>query len=73
MATSTTPVDVDVDTAGLICEEAMEMHSALMAESRGNTASAHNIIRHSGARKYNQEDPIEAASVELILKNNAPN
>ena len=61
-------IDVDDDCCELIMEDEARAHSALMHESRANSQSAHNIVRHSGARKFNQEDPIEAASAEMILK-----
>lgn len=65
-------VDVGDDCCGLILEESMRAHSSLMTESRGNTISAHSIVRHSGARKFNQEDPIEAAATEMILQKSTP-
>ena len=63
--------DITSDCMGTILEELLQAHNALMTETRGNAQSAHSIIRHSGARKFNQEDPIEAAAAEMILQKNA--
>lgn len=60
--------DITGDVATVVLEEATMAHTALMTESRGNAMSAHSIVRHSAARKFNQEDPIEAAAAEMILK-----
>lgn len=60
--------DISTDVAEMQLEEATGAHTALMTESRGNAMSAHSIVRHSAARKFNQEDPIEAAAAEMILK-----
>ena len=59
--------DISGDTCTNILEEAMAAHSALMTETRANAGGAHSIVRYSGARKFNQEDPIEAAATEMIL------
>ena len=64
------PVDISDDRCSLVLEESMQAHSALMAETRGNAQTAHNIVRLSAARKFNQEDPIEAAAAEMILQKN---
>ena len=68
MAVEETGVDISDDCFQLTLEESMQTHSALMAESKGNAMSAHSIVRHSAARKFNQEDPIEAAAAEMILQ-----
>lgn len=62
--------DLDVDVAEQVLEEGALAHAALMTEARGNAESAHSIVRHSAARKFNQEDPIEAAAAEMILQRN---
>lgn len=62
--------DLSSDTLELLLEQDMGAHDAMMQEHRGNSESAHNIVRHSGARKFNQEDPIEAAAAEMILQKN---
>ena len=64
--------DMDIDIAEQALEEGALAHTALMTEARGNAESAHSIVRHSAARKFNQEDPIEAAAVEMILQKNTP-
>jgi hypothetical protein len=63
--------DMDIDIAEQMLEETAGAHTALMTEARGNASSAHSIVRHSAARKFNQEDPIEAAAAEMILQPNA--
>jgi len=71
MSTGNTPdADLSNDSLELLLEQDMGTHDALMAESRGNALSAHSIVRHSAARKFNQEDPIEAAATEMILQKN---
>lgn len=67
MPATNTP-DISAGCCEMVLEESLQAHSALMVESRGNAQSAHSIVRHSGARKFNQEDPIEAAATEMILK-----
>jgi hypothetical protein len=59
--------DISGDVCTHILEESMAAHSALMLETRANSGGAHSIVRFSGARKFNQEDPIEAAATEMIL------
>lgn len=63
--------DVSNDVCEAALRESIQAHSALMTESRGNAQSAHSVVRHSGARKFNQEDPIEAAATEMILQRNS--
>lgn len=60
-------IDIADDSTSILLEEGLKNHQALMTETRANAASSHSIVRHSGARKFNQEDPIEAATVEMIL------
>ena len=64
--------DLSNDSLELLLEQDMGAHDMMMQEHRGNAESAHSIVRHSGARKFNQEDPIEAASAEMILQQNTP-
>jgi hypothetical protein len=64
-------VDISDECCILLLEESGGAHTALMTETRGNAESAHSIVRHSAARKFNQEDPIEAAAAEMILQRNA--
>ena len=61
-------VDISEDNCQMILEESLMSHSALMHETRANAQSAHSIVRHAGARKYNMEDPLEAAATEKILQ-----
>lgn len=60
--------DLSDDCLELLLDEQMGAFDALMHEVTANAASANSIVRHSGARKFNQEDPIEAAAAEMILQ-----
>lgn len=73
MATDTADVvdaigDIDQDCAELALESMVETHEGLMAGISANNEMAGNIVRLSGARKFNREDPLEAAAAETILK-----
>lgn len=48
--------------------ESAANHTAMMAETKANAESAHSIVRHTGAQKFQREDPIEAAAAEMILQ-----
>lgn len=60
--------DMADDVTGIHLEEFMRTQESLLAESQANVGSANSVVRHSAARKFNQEDPIEAACAEKILK-----
>lgn len=60
--------DLSDDCLELLLDEQMGAFDALMHEVTANASSANSIVRHSGARKFNQEDPIEAAAAEMILQ-----
>jgi len=60
--------DIDTDCLQVLLESEVETHEAIMAEIAANAESAHSVVRHSGARKFNREDPMEAAAAEKILK-----
>lgn len=62
--------DLSEDCLEMLLDEQEGAFDALMHESSANTSHANNIVRLSGARKFNQEDPIEAASAEMILQKN---
>jgi hypothetical protein len=64
------PVDVDDDRAGLIFSSLAETHESLTTEIAANEESANSLVRHTGAQKFQREDPIEAASAEMILQYN---
>lgn len=68
MATAEALGDIDQDCAELILEGMMEGHEAQLTETTANAETANSIVRFSGARKFNREDPLEAASAEVILK-----
>lgn len=63
--------DIDDDCLQLLLDEQQASFDALMHESTANGATAHNVVRLSAARKFNQEDPIEAAATEMILQKTA--
>lgn len=60
--------DIDGDCLQVLLESRIKGHEAMMTEIGANGESAHSIVRHSGARKFNREDPMEAAAAERILK-----
>jgi hypothetical protein len=60
--------DIDGDCLELLLESEVETNEAIMAEIAANAESAHSVVRHSGARKFNREDAMEAAAAEKILK-----
>lgn len=62
--------DVADDCTELLLEQALGKGNVLLQETLANGSSAHSIVRHSAARKFNQEDPIEAAATEMILQKN---
>lgn len=62
--------DLSNDSLELLLEQQLASHDSLMTETTGNYQGANSIVRYSAARKFNQEDPIEAASAEMILQRN---
>lgn len=60
--------DLDDDSLELLLDEQFESHDLSIHEALSNGESAGSIVRHSAARKFNREDPIEAASAEMILR-----
>lgn len=60
--------DLGDDCLELLLDEQMSAFDSLSVEAAANASSAHSIVRHSAARKFNQEDPIEAAATEMILQ-----
>lgn len=60
-------IDASDNTCEMLIEQGMAAHQSMMTESRGNSAGAHSIVRYSAARKFNREDPIEAAAAEMVL------
>ena len=59
--------DISEDCLELLLDEEMGALDEAMVELVGNFQSSDNILRHSSVRKFNQDDPIEAAAVEKIL------
>jgi len=62
--------DLSDDCLNRLLDEQMAAYDALSVEATGNGSSADSIVRHAAARKFNQEDPIEAAATEMILQKN---
>lgn len=60
--------DLSNDSLELLLGESAGAFDSLFQESGGNIQGSHSIVRFSGARKFNQEDPIEAAATEMILQ-----
>ena len=63
--------DLADDCLELLLDSQFSGSDSLMHESGANASSSHSIVRFSAARKFNQEDPIEAACAEMILKKSA--
>lgn len=59
--------DISDDCLELLLDEEMGALDEAMVELIGNYQSSDSILRHSSVRKFNQEDPIEAAAAEAIL------
>lgn len=62
------PGDLSDDCLELLLDEQFSAHDMLTNECLANSESAASIVRHSAARKFNREDPLEAASAEYILR-----
>lgn len=62
------PGDLSDDCLGRLLDESMGGFDSLMVESAANAAASDNVVRNAAARKFNQEDPIEAAATEMILQ-----
>lgn len=63
--------DLSDDSLELLLDESASASDFLMTETLANAQGANSIVRFSGARKFNQEDPIEAAATEMILQKTA--
>lgn len=62
------PGDLADDCLERLLDEQLGGFDALNFEATANASATDNLIRNAAARKFNQEDPIEAASVETILR-----
>jgi hypothetical protein len=60
--------DLANDCIELLLDEEFEAHDVAVHETLANGESAFSIVRHAAARKFNREDPLEAASAEYILR-----
>ena len=65
---TTTTGNISDDCVEMVLEEYVQAHGHVVIETTANGESAHSLVRHSAGRKFNQEDPIEAAAAERILK-----
>lgn len=65
---TTTPGDIDQDCCEVLLESLVQTDEALATETQANAEMAHNLVRLAAARKYNREDPIEAAAAEVIMR-----
>lgn len=70
MADNAPDGDLSHDSLELALESQLNAFDILAHETAANAQGAHSIVRFSGARKFNQEDPIEAAAAEMILSKN---
>lgn len=59
--------DLSDDCLGRLLDEQLGGFDFLAVESGANIQAADNIVRMSAARKFNQEDALEAAASEKIL------
>ena len=60
--------DIPDDRAELILAAGLESHQSLMHEEEANAQNISSIAGHSGVRKYDSEDPLEAMASSKILK-----
>lgn len=60
--------DIPDDRAELAMASSLDSHLSLMHEEEANAQSIANIAGHSGVRKYDAEDPLEAMANAKILK-----
>lgn len=60
--------DIDQDCVEVQLESLFASHESQMTDISANEEVAASIVRMSGARKFNDADPLEAAAAEKILK-----
>lgn len=60
--------DIGGDCLGLLMDSMLEGHEEKMEAIGDNSELASSVVRLSGARKFNREDPLEAAAAEVMLK-----
>jgi len=68
LSTGKTKMDVPDDRTEIIMAESAGSFQSLIHEELANQQSSSNIARHSGVRKYDGEDPLEAMAAAKILK-----
>ena len=66
----TTMADMDNDTFEIAITEMVETADAQVKEIVANGETVDNYVRASAGRKFNEIDPMESASADLILKGN---
>jgi len=59
--------DLSDDSLTRLLDEQLGLADMLVGETQANIQSADQVVRSSAARKFNQEDPLEAAASEKIL------
>jgi hypothetical protein len=59
--------DLSDDCLERLLDEQLGAADMLMIEGVANIQAAADVVKLSGARKFNQEDPLEAAASEKIL------
>lgn len=59
--------DLSDDCLERLLDEQFSVSDHLMGEGQANIQTGNTVVRLSGARKFNQEDPLEAAASEKIL------
>ena len=61
------PADLADDLTGISLKEMNDIFDADAHDVSAAEGAAHSILEMTVTRKYNEEDPIEAAAVEMIL------
>ena len=56
------------DQTAMLLGEGAGSHQSLMHDTRGNEQSAHNVLKHTVVKKFDEVGPIEAAAAEVIMK-----
>ena len=60
--------DMDQDCAEMLAETFFEAHDLGVAEAVVNGELVDNVVRVTGARMFNEPDPIEAAAAEVVMR-----
>ena len=60
--------DILDDQTAILLGEGAQSHQSLMHDTRGNEQSAHNVLRHTVVKQFDEVGPIEAAASEAIMR-----